>query len=230
MKRFVLLFTVAFLLTVAVSAQADLTAVVLETAGKVEYKAPGQDWKTAKVGAVIARGTVVSTGFKSTASLKVGGAVITVKPVTRLTIEELVRTEGGTQTQLFLTAGRVKADVTPSKTEKVSFSIKSASATASVRGTGFEFDGFNLLVTHGMVELRNNWGQYRYVGGGEYSYLNTDNSVSIPIAANPENGLNGLKDLVSQAKMEADAENLTTKVSQSLGGGNNTATINFVIQ
>ena len=230
MKRIVLFFTVALLLTVAVSAQSAINAVVLEIAGKVEFKAPGQDWKTAKVGSVITRGTIVSTGFKSTASLKVGEATITVKPVTRLTFEELIKTEGGTQTQLFLTSGRVKADVTPSKTEKVAFSIKSASATASVRGTGFEFDGFNLLVTHGMVELRNNWGQYRNVGGGEYSYLETDNSVSIPIAANPENGLNGLKDLVKQAKMEADAENLTTKVSQPGLGETNTATMVFTIQ
>ena len=198
----------------AKAAQNSLQATILEVAGKVEYQAPGAGWKTAKVGAVIVRGTMVSTGFKSTASIKVGEAVITVKPVTRLTLEELVRTEGGTQTALFLTSGRVQADVTPSKTEKVSFSIKSASATASVRGTGFEFDGYNLLVTHGMVELRNNWNQYRYVGGGEYSYLETDNSVSIPIAANPENGLAGLEKLVKQAKLEQDAQNLSTKVSE----------------
>lgn len=226
MKRYAWILIVAFSLVGGISAQAKMTAVVLEVAGKVEYKTPDADWTTAKVGAVILPGTIVSTGFKSTASIKVGEAVITVKPVTRLTIEQLVKTEGGTQTALFLTSGRVKADVTPSKTEKVSFSIKSASATASVRGTGFEFDGFNLLVTHGMVELRNNWGQYRYVGGGEYSYLSTDNSVSIPIAANPENGLNGLADLVKQAKLEQDTQNLNTKVSEQ-SGSNTPATVNL---
>ena len=238
MKKLLILGFLTLISLIAVQAQntpnipatqTALTAVVLETAGKVEYKTPGADWLPAKVGTFLRKGTIVSTGFRSTASIKIGEAIVEVKPVTRLTLEDLVRTSGGTQTQLFLTSGRVKAEVTPSKTEIVSFKVRSTQATASVRGTGFEFDGFNLLGLHGKMDLRNNWGQFRVVNGGEFTYLATDNSVSIPIAANPENGLGGLTGLVDQAKLESDASNLTTKVSEA-GVGNSTVTFTFMIQ
>ena len=39
---------------------------------------------------------------------------------------------------MFLMAGRVKAEVTPKEGEKAEFKVKSPTATASVRGTGFE--------------------------------------------------------------------------------------------
>jgi len=41
-------------------------------------------------------------------------------------------------------------------------------ATASVRGTGFEFDGENLLVNHGSVKINDTLGITRTVKGGEY--------------------------------------------------------------
>ena len=163
---------------------AVLTATITEVAGKVECKLPGTDWKTAKAGDILPAGSLISTGFKSTAILKTESATLTVKPVTRLTLEELIKSEGTTKTQMFLMAGRVKAEVTPHKGEKAEFKVKSPTATASVRGTGFEFDGKNLLVDHGSVllEAESGIGVPQVVASGEWTSVNNTGLVSVPVA------------------------------------------------
>jgi hypothetical protein len=229
-KRFVVMMLLCFLALAGLAAQdssGELRAVVAEIEGKVEYKDGAESWKALKVGTVINRGTMISTGFKSTATLKLGEDTVLVKPVTRLSLEDLVKTEGGTRTKLFLTVGRVKAEVNPSKREKVDFSIKSATATASVRGTGFETDGTNLLVTHGMVQLENRYGQFRYVGAGEYSKVDSDSSVTIPVAVNPENGLERLDEITDQAHVESVTLGNNTVTTQAAAS---TGTVNLTLE
>ncbi len=227
MKRFTLVLTLfVFSGFFLLGAQEQFEAKVLEVAGKVEYKAGSSTWKPMKVGTMLGKGTMISTGFRSSAIIQLGDATITVRPVTRLSLEDLIKSEKGTQTELFLTAGRVKAEVTPSKVEKVEFAIRSATATASVRGTGFETDGRNLIVTHGMVELRNVWGQFRFVGGGEYSRVEPDSSVSIPLAVNPETGLERLDEVQEQV----DAENASNAMVESIGTLNTTVDLNLVFE
>ena len=179
-KISIVLILLAFGLVV-VSA-ASINATVLELAGKVEYQAPGKGWVPAKVGTVLPKGTIVSTGFKSTAILKVGTSTVTVKPITRLSLEEILESDSGTQTQLFLLAGRVKADVTPQAGKSIDFKVKSPTATASVRGTGFEFDGINLFVEKGSVQFMTPSGMRRFIGQGEFSRLSPDGTVSSPVA------------------------------------------------
>nr|HPM06187.1 hypothetical protein [Treponemataceae bacterium] len=58
---------------------------------------------------------------------------------------------------------------------------KSAVATASVRGTGFVFDGRNLFVNHGNVALQSNTGFTRSVLGGEFSQTSARGKVSAPV-------------------------------------------------
>lgn len=163
---------------------AELTATITEVAGKVECKLPQQEWQPAKIGDILPAGSLISTGFKSTAILKTESATLTVKPVTRLSLEDLVKSEGTTKTQMFLMAGRVKAEVTPKSGEKADFKIKSPTATASVRGTGFEFDGNNLLVDHGAVQFEpiSGVGVSQVVAAGELSSVNSNGAVSIPVA------------------------------------------------
>lgn len=202
MKRCIV--TAAMLVVVASAAMAaTLSATVVEIAGKVEYQVPGKDWKPAKVGDALPKGTIVSTGFKSTVLLKVGTSTVTVKPITRLSLEEILQTESGTQTQLFLLAGRVKAEVTPQAGSAVEFQVKSPTATASVRGTGFEFDGTNLLVAHGSVQLRTPHGMTRYVRSGEFSYVATNGSVTSPAAVSAEGGLERIDELIDQADSDS---------------------------
>lgn len=170
-------------------------AVFSEVKGKVEYKAPGGDWKGAKAGDKIEGGYVVSTGFKSSAVLVMGKTTLSLRPVTRLTLEELIRTEAGAKTQLYLLAGRVKADVPPEPGKTTEFKIKSPTATASVRGTGFETDGVNLVVFRGSVDLAAAGGGSRPVAAGEYGFVGEDGDVPPPAALDASGGLARLGDL-----------------------------------
>lgn len=200
-----LFLCLAMMCVASAASAATLSATIAEVAGKVEYKVPGKDWKPAKVGDIVPKGTVISTGFKSTALLTVGASTITVKPVTRLSLEELVESASGTQTQLFLLAGRVKADVTPQSGKVTEFKVKSPTATASVRGTGFEFDGVNLVVERGLVELRTPTGLQRSVAAGEFSYVSSSGDVTPPAAVSLETGLDRVDELVDQADSESRA-------------------------
>lgn len=194
-------------------AAAALTATITEVAGKVEYKLPGKDWVAAKTGTVLPAGSLISTGFKSTAILKMESATLTVKPVTRLSLEELVKSEGTTKTQMFLMAGRVKAEVTPRKGEQAEFKVKSPTATASVRGTGFEFDGQNLLVDHGAVQFESDTGIgiSQTVTSGEFSTLSQTGTVTAPVAV-----------------ATGDSDNpLRATQSASIAAANNTDSINM---
>nr|WP_298680926.1 FecR domain-containing protein [uncultured Treponema sp.] len=194
-------------------AAAALTATITEVAGKVEYKLPGKDWVAAKTGTVLPAGSLISTGFKSTAILKTESATLTVKPVTRLSLEELVKSEGTTKTQMFLMAGRVKAEVTPRKGEQAEFKVKSPTATASVRGTGFEFDGQNLLVDHGAVQFESDTGIgiSQTVTSGEFSTLSQTGTVTAPVAV-----------------ATGDSDNpLRATQSASIAAANNTDSINM---
>lgn len=194
-------------------AAAALTATITEVAGKVECKLPGKDWVAAKTGTVLPAGSLISTGFKSTAILKTESATLTVKPVTRLSLEELVKSEGTTKTQMFLMAGRVKAEVTPRKGEQAEFKVKSPTATASVRGTGFEFDGQNLLVDHGAVQFESDTGIgiSQTVTSGEFSTLSQTGTVTAPVAV-----------------ATGDSDNpLRATQSASIAAANNTDSINM---
>lgn len=179
MKKYVFLFLAVISMNVYFLAADDLTAVIEEVAGKVEFQHPGGEWLPAEPGVALTIGSMISTGFKSSAILKIASATITVKPVTRLTLEELIKTEGTTQTQMFLMAGRVQAEVSPADGEAADFKVKSPTATASVRGTGFEFDGQNLVVQHGAVAFNSDIGTSYLVAAGQFSTLN-EQGVSVP--------------------------------------------------
>lgn len=173
------------LLPVGLFAAAEV-AVIREVKGKVEYQLQGKSWVAAKVGVALPKGSMISTGFKSSASLEVMGSVIFIKPLTRMVLEDLVKTSSETKTGLKLLSGKVKTEVKPSsEASETVFEVKSPTATASVRGTGFEFDGENILVNHGKVEFANRYGQARQVQGGEFSSAGKRGAVSPPIAVKP---------------------------------------------
>jgi len=177
-----------FLVLVAVTTEIwGDPAVFRDVKGKVEYRTTGGEWLPAETGVSIPPGTTISTGFKSSAALEVLGSVVFVKPLTRIVLEELLRNPGGTTTRLTLLAGKVKAEVKPSSaTTTTDFAVKAPTATASVRGTGFEFDGVSLLVNHGEVEFSNPWLASRSVHGGEISSVGSGGtSVSAPVPVKP---------------------------------------------
>jgi len=197
------------IIVIAMFAGVSLLSVMAQEAsfsevnGKVEYQTGSDTWKPARPGDKVGKGVVISTGFKSTAVLMIGKSSISIKPLTRMTLEDIVKTEGGTQSQLFLLAGRVKADIPPQPGQTTEFKVKSPTATASVRGTGFEFDGVNLIVEHGTVQLMTATGQTRMVGAGEFSYVARGGVVAPPSAVVVASGLDSVVELVVQSVAES---------------------------
>jgi hypothetical protein len=155
MKKTVMLLLapLVFLSLPVVSAQED-RAIVRELYGTVELQAPGSTvWVPAKAGDVLSPKTVISTGFKSMAVIGLGNSILTVRPLTRLTLEELSQSWGQEQVRLNLRTGRVRAEVTSPLGGQTRFEVISPMVTASVRGTVFEFDTLNLEVNEGTVQF-----------------------------------------------------------------------------
>jgi hypothetical protein len=148
MKRNVL--TVVFVLAAAgVFAQ---SGVIKELTGTVEVKGAGAAaFAPAKAGEQVKEDTVISTSFKSTALIEVGSTVIAVRPLTRLTLKEIKASQGSESLNVNLQSGRIRVDVNPPAGAKAAMAVVSPSATASVRGTSFEFDTRNLHVNSGNV-------------------------------------------------------------------------------
>jgi hypothetical protein len=107
-----------------------------------------------------------------------------VRPLTRLSIEELSALRDTEQVGLFLRTGKVRAEVTPPANGRTNFTVRSLQATNSVRGTVFEFDTVQLTVDEGRVWFfPNAGGSAALVRAGESSaYLEAVVMVSPPHA------------------------------------------------
>jgi hypothetical protein len=168
MKRMVFLLML-FGLFLPVYAQ-EFSAVIRELHGRVEIQAPGGSaWVPASVGMAIEKNTRISTGFKASALITVGESLVTVRPLTRLTLEEITRLGEQDRAGLYLETGRVRAEVTPPKGGKIDFSVRSPVVTASVRGTVFEIDTVNLRVLEGRIQYASPAGSFAWVRAGEKS-------------------------------------------------------------
>ncbi|MDR1024811.1 MAG: FecR family protein [Treponema sp.] len=143
------------------------TAQIRELRGTVEVKQPGTSaWETAAAGQVLEAATLISTGFKSAALLSIGNSSITVRALTSLSLEEIVAAQEQEQVTLNLRAGRIRANVKPPVGGQTSFTVRSPTATASVRGTIFDFDGVRLRVEEGRVYLAAPNAAGSYISGG----------------------------------------------------------------
>lgn len=138
---------VLILLLAAVSAFA-LNAKVLDVVGKVEVQEAG-GWVAVAPGTVLGPGAVLSTGFNSEAVIKIDETTITVKALTRLTVEKLYEQEGNKASSFYLDAGALAADVKSAENKKVSFQVKTPAVTASVRGTSGDLTVNTIVGTSG---------------------------------------------------------------------------------
>jgi hypothetical protein len=181
MKRMPI-FVFALALFGSVAPVFALTGEVVATSGKVEIQDQDGGWKTLKKGDAISEGTMISTGFKSEATVKLGGSVLTIRPLTRMTLTQLVEKEDTVTTELYLEVGNVKAEVNSFNNKKNGFKVKSPVATASVRGTVFEM-GEELVILRGAVEFSTPVGQTRTGTEGQKLELIGDSSVASPVAA-----------------------------------------------
>jgi hypothetical protein len=172
-----------FLFILGTAALFSQEVVIREISGTVEIKAPNAaDWSPARQGQVIARTAVVSTGFKSTAVLAVGNSVLAVQPLTRLTVDEIQEAAGNERVNLSLQTGRIRADVKPPAGGRTEFTVRSPTATASVRGTAFEFNGIQLRVDEGRVHLSGGDRSGAYVGAGHQVRTDIESGRTVTVA------------------------------------------------
>lgn len=178
MKRY--LFCVSLLcLATGFFPLAALDGLVVTVSGKVEYQDISGIWKPLKGGDKVSSGTIISTGFKSEAIVKLGASILTIKPLTRMTLTQLVEKEDTVNTELYLEVGNVKAEVNSLNSKKNGFTVKSPVATASVRGTVFEL-GDQLIVEQGSVWYSSPVGQIRIGSAGQELEMFED-AVASPV-------------------------------------------------
>ena len=169
----------------AVSGAFAQQATIRDLSGTVEIMRPGsQAWAAASKGQALTNDTTISTGFRSTALIAAGSSLITVRPLTRLTLSELIASAGTETLNVSLQAGRVRVDVSPPAGTRASMNVRGPTATASVRGTVFEFDGSNLTVIEGTVEFTGSSGPGVLIDAGRRSF--TDEATG---RAEPPSGL-----------------------------------------
>jgi hypothetical protein len=176
-------FFVCLLLIVRAGAAFAQTqeARFLEVNGTVEIKEQGTspEWKRAAPGDRIGSNTIISTGLKSSAVISIGSSRLELRPLTMLTLRELVMRDAAEETVLYLRTGRVRASVSPPTGRSVDFTVAAPIVTASVRGTSFEFDGRRLRVDEGRVLFSGADGQRVYVAGEQRSYVDENNQNRI---------------------------------------------------
>ncbi|MDR3247368.1 MAG: FecR domain-containing protein [Treponema sp.] len=129
----------------------DLAAAIRECVGDVQVKNADSDWVPARPGMALQGSSLISTGFRSNAILAIGNSTIRVRPLSRLSLDDLVAMGKDEQIGLGLHAGRVHADVSPPAGGKIDFKVISPMVTASVRGTTFDFSAIDLVVYSGVV-------------------------------------------------------------------------------
>ena len=157
---------------------------IKQLAGTVEIKRPGEGAFTpAKALDAVAMDTVISTGFHSIALVSLGSSLITVKPLTMLTLAAISAQAAEERIELRLHAGRVRVDVKPPEGFKTDLTVGSSFATTSVRGTSFEFDTRNLYVSEGTVAFRGTAGGTRRLRAGDRSVVDDAGKAEDPLAA-----------------------------------------------
>lgn len=173
MKKIV---TILVLLSVAFYSFA-LDGIVMEVLGKVE-KQVDNSWIALKKGDVLVPGDIVSTGFKSEAVISIGESVITVKALTRMTIEQLYEKNKNHVSSIYLDVGSVSADVKPVTNKRVGFTVKTPAVTASVRGTA------GIVYAYGKVEgIRGKWG----LSAPQPKLINLDRGDVVALTESVEN-------------------------------------------
>lgn len=140
MKKNVVKFLSALVLSVLVSSPvfAD-DAVVTFVKGKVEVQR-GDAWVQLNVGDKVKQSETISTGFQSEAKIKYSGSLMALGALTRITMDQLASGGNKEKVDVYLTTGTVRSKVTHDEDTRVSYTVRSPVAVASVRGTEFDIN------------------------------------------------------------------------------------------
>ncbi|MDR2598059.1 MAG: FecR family protein [Treponema sp.] len=179
MKKIIFIVLIS---SIAVFTAYSQSGKIRELSGEVELKLAGTTaFVPAQVGSVVAQDTIVSTGFKSTAIIEVGSNVITVRPLTRLSLSEIKSSADAETLNINLQAGRIRVDVKPPAGTKANTTVQSPSATASVRGTSFDMDIKNLAVNEGRVAWGGADGIAVSINPGRLTTINSEGNAESPV-------------------------------------------------
>ncbi|MBI4858721.1 MAG: FecR domain-containing protein [Candidatus Riflebacteria bacterium] len=118
------------------AAAQDLACTVTNVARQVEMQRAGGRWTKVEVGARLVPGDQLHTGFKATATIQFpDSSVVQVKPMSFLMIQALEETQGTVKSRIWMRLGEVNAQVGRERAGRSDFQVKTATCTASVRGT-----------------------------------------------------------------------------------------------
>ncbi|ULQ59579.1 FecR domain-containing protein [Brucepastera parasyntrophica] len=179
MKKILFCLFIIVSFTVFVLPLAAVDGRVITTMGKVEIQGPNNTWSPLKEGDLVNPGSIISTGFKSEATIQLGASILTIKPLTRMTLTQLAESENAVDTELYLEIGNVKAEVNSFNDKRNNFRVRSPIATASVRGTVFEM-GDSLVIQDGSVLYVSSVGQSRVGKSGQQLELFGE-TISSPV-------------------------------------------------
>lgn len=148
------LFTILLVLIFACKVFAA-EGVVTFVKGKVEVKR-GDSWVSLKVGDKVAQSEVINTGFQSEAKVKLMNNVLYLGPVTRVTLSTLSSADDRDRVNVYLSTGTIRSKVNRTDTKRVSYTVRTPIAVASVRGTEFTNYGIKKIgVDSGTVGITN---------------------------------------------------------------------------
>ncbi len=116
------------------------SATVSYVRGKVEV-CRNDVWVPLKMGDTINPSEMISTGFQSEVKIKYNNSLMALGALTRITLDDLKTSGEKESVQLYLNTGSVRSRVTHTDNKKVSYTVKSPVAVASVRGTEFLMTG-----------------------------------------------------------------------------------------
>ncbi len=128
-----LVLTISAVFLFTVSAFAEIRVVSVK--GTAAYKTAGQ-WIPLQAGAVLAVGTKVSTGVRSTVVINVNRHTVTVYPLTIMKISESMETKDSSSTKIGLRRGALRTMIARDARIKTVFKVSTPVATSSVRGSG----------------------------------------------------------------------------------------------
>jgi hypothetical protein len=168
-KIFVVFLAVLIPALAAAQSQGQLRGLIRGVNGTVEVKQnAASPWIPAAVGMNLDKNASISTGLKSSALISLGDSVITIRPLSRVRLDELAASRETADVALFLRAGRVHAQVkAPVGGGTVNFQVRSPSATASVRGTEFVMDPAKINMSSGIVSFAGSDGLPALVNAGQ---------------------------------------------------------------
>lgn len=133
LKKICISIITLFLFAGVISAEA---AEVISVKGKVEVSRNDQ-WITLNVGDQITESETISTGFQSEVKIKYKDSILQLGALSRITLSKLATSTTKDVVDIYLNTGAVRSKVNHTATKKVSYTVNSSVATASVRGTDF---------------------------------------------------------------------------------------------